>query len=259
MRRISLPALLPLAVAAFALWPANASAQWVYPYPIYGVPYGLVAELRIQAKPKNAEVYIDGYYAGIVDDFDGAFQHLSARPGPHEIVLYLDGYRTFKQEVYLTPDNTMKLKATLEKLPPGAPSEPRPTPPPPPPPDQQAPPPERGPSNAPPPPRGGMPPQGMPPQGMPPQGRPGEPPHEAPPHEPSRFGTLSVAVQPGGADIFVDGQRWEGPQGEERVLIQVPGGSHHVEVRKDGFDTYATDVDVQRGATIDLSISLTKR
>ena len=35
--------------------------------------------------PRNAEVYVDGRYAGIVDDYDGTFQRLDLEPGSHEI------------------------------------------------------------------------------------------------------------------------------------------------------------------------------
>ena len=52
------------------------------------------ASVRLDVKPKEAEVYVDGYYAGVVDDFDGTFQRLRVEPGEHEIELWLDGYRT---------------------------------------------------------------------------------------------------------------------------------------------------------------------
>jgi hypothetical protein len=40
------------------------------------------------ARPEEAAVYVDGFYAGIVDDFDGVFQKLLLPPGDHTIVLY---------------------------------------------------------------------------------------------------------------------------------------------------------------------------
>src|SRR5262245_48645054 len=60
--------------------------QWG-PYPPYGYPrvYDNTASVRVQVKPKEAEVYVDGYYAGLVDDFDGIFQRLHLPPGPHDI------------------------------------------------------------------------------------------------------------------------------------------------------------------------------
>ena len=43
--------------------------------------------MRFDVKPNDASVYVDGYYAGVVDDFDGAFQRLRTAPGGHEIEL----------------------------------------------------------------------------------------------------------------------------------------------------------------------------
>ena len=68
-----------------------------YPYHYYRMDPG--ASLRLEVKPQEAEVYVDGYYAGIVDDFDGVFQRLPVTPGEHEIELYLDGYRSVRQKV----------------------------------------------------------------------------------------------------------------------------------------------------------------
>ena len=105
--------------------------QWgPYPYP-YPAPYQWAnadSAVKLEVKPKEAEVYVDGYYAGIVDDFDGVFQRLRVPPGEHEITIYLDGYRTVHQKVYLTPDNTFKIKYQMERLAGGETQEPRPQP-----------------------------------------------------------------------------------------------------------------------------------
>jgi hypothetical protein len=46
-----------------------------YPYYPYGYPYDPVSSsVRLDVKPQAAEVYVDGYRAGTVDDFDGVFQ-----------------------------------------------------------------------------------------------------------------------------------------------------------------------------------------
>src|SRR5262249_17979523 len=158
------------------------------PYRYYNVDPG--AAIRLEVKPKKAEVYVDGYYAGIVDDFDGVFQRLRLRPGEHELLLDFDGYRTVHQKVYLTPDNTFKLKHETERLAPGEQPEPRPQP--------AAPPPQAGapgPGYQPP-----MYPQQPPPRGpsgrrMPPPPPPPGP-GEARPSNASSFGTLAVRVQP---------------------------------------------------------------
>lgn len=123
----------------FAPYPAFGWGYgWGYPYGMYR-PYGYYgpyaprfetsAEARLLVTPRNAEVYVDGYRAGIVDDFDGAFQRLHATPGGHEITLYLKGYRTISEKVYLSEGSTMKIRETMEKLGPGETSQPPPAPP----------------------------------------------------------------------------------------------------------------------------------
>jgi len=39
---------------------------------------------------RDAQVFVDGYYAGIVDDYDGVFQHLNLEPGTHRIEIDVD-------------------------------------------------------------------------------------------------------------------------------------------------------------------------
>ena len=40
------------------------------------------APLRVLVEPSETRVYVDGYYAGVADDFDGIFQRLNLSPGP---------------------------------------------------------------------------------------------------------------------------------------------------------------------------------
>ena len=42
---------------------------WGYPYG--GYRWANEASLRLDVKPRDAQVYVDGYYAGIVDQYDG--------------------------------------------------------------------------------------------------------------------------------------------------------------------------------------------
>jgi hypothetical protein len=127
---------------------AHVSGQIRYPGPYRGpYPYGPYrymnadAELKVNVTPKQAEVYVDGYLAGVVDDFDGAFQRLRVVPGQHEIVVYLEGYRSIREKLYLGPSTSRKLERTMEKLAAGEANEPKPEPisPPPPPRDSQTP------------------------------------------------------------------------------------------------------------------------
>ncbi|MES1256446.1 MAG: PEGA domain-containing protein, partial [Acidobacteriota bacterium] len=108
----------------------TASAQVMVGVPPYPYRYAVRADssVRIEVTPREAEVYVDGYYAGIVDDFDGVFQRLRTEPGHHEVTLYLNGYRTVRQDVYLMPDKTFEIKLRMEPLAPGDTAGPRPTP-----------------------------------------------------------------------------------------------------------------------------------
>ena len=101
-----------------------------YPYPAYRYA-ARDSAVRFDVKPNETAVYLDGYYAGVVDDFDGWYQRLYTAPGGHEITLYLEGYRTYTERVYLSPDNTFKMHHRMEKLPAGEVSERPPAPPPP--------------------------------------------------------------------------------------------------------------------------------
>jgi hypothetical protein len=101
-----------------------------YPYAYGAYPYGTGGEsnLRVQVTPRQADVYVDGYYAGPADDFDGVFKRLHTTPGGHAITLHLEGYRTVTQSVYVPPGTTFKLRDTMEKLAAGETSEQPPLP-----------------------------------------------------------------------------------------------------------------------------------
>jgi hypothetical protein len=101
-----------------------------YPYAAYGYSYGgyypagyggyrhygagsdyVGAEyggIRIQGAPREAQVYVDGSYAGIVDDFDGTFQRLDLEPGPHEIEIRTAG-RPLAYDVNVSPGQTLSI------------------------------------------------------------------------------------------------------------------------------------------------------
>jgi hypothetical protein len=75
-------------------------------------------EIKLKVKPKQAEVYVDGYFVGIVDDFDGAFQHLNVRAGqPHRIEIRRPGFETLSFEVNVEPGQTISYRGEMEKAP----------------------------------------------------------------------------------------------------------------------------------------------
>ena len=69
-----------------------------------GYAYGGV---RIQGAPEDAQVFADGYYVGVVDDFDGAFQHLNLQAGPHRIEIRDPRYPPIAFDVNVQPGQTI--------------------------------------------------------------------------------------------------------------------------------------------------------
>jgi hypothetical protein len=74
------------------------------------------ASLRLKIKPRDATVYVDGYAAGIVDEFDGVFQRLHLDAGPHRIEIRAPGYETLTFDVRLDPDHTTTYTGELKKI-----------------------------------------------------------------------------------------------------------------------------------------------
>jgi hypothetical protein len=202
-------------------------------YPRYFPVYDSRADVRLQVKPRETAVYVDGFYAGIVDEFDGVFQRLPLPPGGHEFVLYLEGYRTAHYALYLRPGSTFDLHHSMLPLPPGTASEPPPFV-----------------SPVPPPPPGSFhQPRTVPPVSVPPAP---QPPVVA---QASGFGTLDLHVQPATAELTIDGQRWL-TSDEGHFVVQLPAGPHHVEVSKDGYRRFAIDLAVRDAETAPLNVSL---
>jgi len=86
-------------------YPYGYAAYPPYPYRYYG--YDNSASLRLDVKPKETEVYVDGYYAGIVDDYDGVFQHLNLEVGSHHIEIEEEGYPPIAFDVRIVPGETI--------------------------------------------------------------------------------------------------------------------------------------------------------
>lgn len=212
---------------------------WGYPYG-YGYPYpgqypypyqyySDAADLRIQTTPRETEVFVDGALAGIVDDFDGVFQRLHLRPGDHEITLYLAGYRTWSERRYFGPRSDQRILHTMLPLQAGQPDEPRPVPVNPPAPMDRR------------------------------DYRPEPPRTEPPPQQDERraSGTLSVGVRPADAEITLDGEK-QTVNNRDRFVIQLEEGVHHLVIKKSGYDTFETDLQIRRGRTLSFDVNLVR-
>lgn len=216
------------------------------PYGYYGYGYGpawgygpSLSNARLQIKPNDADVYVDGYYVGRVDSFDGVFQRLDLPPGEHELLVYRDGYHTFHQKALFRPGEGYKFTAVLEPLKQGEAQEPRPK--------SSTPPREQAPYNQP----GFSPPGSEAGRTMPLPERRGPDRAEA-----DGFGTLTLRVQPADAVITIDGERWDSPEGGSRLQVQLAAGNHRVEVHKDGYKPYTTSIEIRAGEAESLNVSL---
>ncbi|HEX8030543.1 MAG TPA: PEGA domain-containing protein, partial [Vicinamibacterales bacterium] len=85
---------------------------------------------RIQVTPRETEVYVDGYLAGVADDFDGVTQRLRVEPGEHVIELYLDGHKSITQAIRFAPGQSYRIRHEMQPLAAGdaAPVRPAPKP-----------------------------------------------------------------------------------------------------------------------------------
>ncbi len=66
--------------------------------------------------PSTAQVYVDGVFAGLVEDFDGASEPLLLAPGTHYVEIRLAGFRTATFDVTITPGEVTPYQGTLERL-----------------------------------------------------------------------------------------------------------------------------------------------
>jgi PEGA domain-containing protein len=71
-------------------------------------------ELRLSVAPRNAEVYVDGYFAGRVDDFDGVFQALRLEEGAHHIQITAPGYLPLDFDVRIEADRKITYRGALQ-------------------------------------------------------------------------------------------------------------------------------------------------
>jgi hypothetical protein len=206
-----------------------------YYYGYYGwpAPYGPihvygddVGSIRVQVHPKDAEVYVDGYYAGVVDDFDGFFQRLNVKAGRHEITLKLEGYKTNRVRLYVPVGGTVKIHLRMER---GTSSDVT----------QSV---------------IGHPEKEAESMGGDDEGHEGDMPRQAGADNPLAPGNVVLRIRPADASVYVDGE-FEGAA-EQVESLDLPAGSHRIEAVRPGYLTAEQDVTVKSGetATVDLSL-----
>jgi hypothetical protein len=193
----------------------------------------LTAGLRTRVEPKDAEVYVDGFFVGHVDNFDGIFQKLRLPAGRHQVAFWRDGFRTEFHNLYFEHDRTHTLDGRMVPLRKGQYGDPRPG---------------RGRGYGPPPWAGG-------------RGGPGwnDRYDDGYPGNRVQFGTVSLNLPMLDAQIFVNGSRrtWQRRSGN-RYLLDLEPGRHRIEVRRAGYTPFWREVVVRPGATISIDVTLNR-
>jgi len=81
-----------------------------YPYGFYGYPYGpATGAVKFNTNVKDAEVFIDGGYAGTV----GKLKTLHLRPGSYNIELRAPGRMKYAERIYVAPGKTVHVNPVL--------------------------------------------------------------------------------------------------------------------------------------------------
>jgi hypothetical protein len=111
-------------VAGYPWWSSGfyggyyAYDPWLGWYPTYDTTSSTGSDsagaVRLKVKPEEASVYVDGYYVGLVDDFDGVFQRLRLEPGPHHLEIRLADYDDLSFDVMIHPDHTTTYRGQME-------------------------------------------------------------------------------------------------------------------------------------------------
>jgi hypothetical protein len=191
-----------------------------YPGPSVTVMRHSAAAIRTRVTPRDTEVYVNGYYAGIVDDFDGVFQRLYLPAGEHDLEFRLEGYQTYRQAFYVGPGDSREIVHTMRKL-------------------------RAGETGVPP-----LPPRAAD-EGWIGAGTGGDRPA-------SPFGVLVLRVQPADALIVVDEEVWVATEDRAEMVIHISSGTHRLEVRKPGYQSFVTDIALSEGATTRLAVTLVR-
>ncbi|MBI1873407.1 MAG: hypothetical protein HYS05_05890 [Acidobacteria bacterium] len=100
------------------MWWSYPSGYW-YGYPSSGGYGGYYEQgaVRLKIKPEHADVYVDGYYVGQVDDFDGIFQRLRLDYGPHRVEIRARGFESLVFELRAQPGRTITYRGELKPAP----------------------------------------------------------------------------------------------------------------------------------------------
>ena len=69
-------------------------------------------------------------------------------------------------------------------------------------------------------------------------------------------GSVAITVRPTTADVYIDGERWVSPDLSVPLVVELAPGRHRIEVRAPGYRPFSSTVEVRRGESAPLNVSL---
>ena len=115
-----LPTLASARVRVVGVWGGPVFYPGWYGYAPYYAPYyavpANVGQIKIDTKDKNAQVFVNGDFAGTVKDL----KTMTMRTGSYDIQVREPGQPTFEQRVYVVAGKTTKLHPNFEQPVPAA-------------------------------------------------------------------------------------------------------------------------------------------
>lgn len=100
--------------------------RYGYPYPPYyypvppatgeesGIDVEAAGSVRIDIPQKDATIYVDGFYVGMVEDFNADNEQLNLMPGPHHLEIRAPGYQTATFDVNVQSGRTITYRTALQ-------------------------------------------------------------------------------------------------------------------------------------------------
>jgi hypothetical protein len=73
----------------------------------------VTGEIKLEVTPERAAVFVDGHFAGTVNQFRGAGRAMLIAPGNHHIKIGLVGYQPFETDVTLLAKQKITVKTDL--------------------------------------------------------------------------------------------------------------------------------------------------
>jgi PEGA domain len=74
---------------------------------------GPTGGVQLDVQPWRASVFVDGVYAGRVEDFKGYYNHLEVVAGPHQITVVEPGFLPLVFDIMVVPGRTTTFRGTL--------------------------------------------------------------------------------------------------------------------------------------------------